>query len=298
MHKKYPLISIAMTTFNGQKFLIEQIDSLINQTYPNLEIIICDDNSTDQTLQILNQYKNDNIKIFKNDKNLGFVKNFEKAILLCNGEYIALCDQDDIWMCDKIETLFNNIEDNLLICSGYSIIDENANKVKNILLKDIEKYDYKKYKDILLMRNFVTGCTVLFKKDLLKKALPIPENVYHDRWLGFFAARENKLKVFTKPLIFYRRHGLNVSQKQSFFNKLNVFLDNKNFLKNIILKEDNFIAKQCFELINSIEKFNFTKKDFQLIKFQFYNRKIFHASFLAFYASIVLRLILRFRKSK
>ena len=100
------------------------------------------------------------------------------------------------------------------------------------------------------------------KKDLLKKALPIPEDVYHDRWLAFFAARENKLKVLTQSLILYRRHGKNVSKKQTFFNKLNVFLDNKKFLKNLITKDDDKKARQCFELINSIERFNFTKKDF------------------------------------
>jgi glycosyltransferase involved in cell wall biosynthesis len=98
-----PLVSIAMTTYNGEKFLIKQLDSLVNQTYHNIEIIIVDDCSSDKTLNILNQYskENSNIQILANEKNIGLHNNFEKALKHCKGDYIALCDQDDFGMLKK-----------------------------------------------------------------------------------------------------------------------------------------------------------------------------------------------------
>src|SRR5690606_18169426 len=108
---------IALCTYNGGKYLIEQLDSLVKQDYPNIEIIIVDDCSKDTTLSILNSYSlhYPNIKIHVNENNLGYKKNFEKAIQLCNGEYIALSDQDDIWKLDKISKLINSIEKSVLI---------------------------------------------------------------------------------------------------------------------------------------------------------------------------------------
>ena len=111
------LVSIALCTYNGEAYLKEQLDSLIDQTYPNCEIIIVDDCSKDGTVDILKQYANEypQIKLYINSENLGYTKNFEKAINLCNGEYIALCDQDDIWDKNKISIMIHRIGDNILI---------------------------------------------------------------------------------------------------------------------------------------------------------------------------------------
>ena len=121
------LVSIAMCTYNGEKYLRGQLDSIIGQTYKNLEIIIVDDGSKDATMHILNTYASiDNrIKIFQNEKNLGFVQNFSKAISLCNGDFIALADQDDIWKKNKIEVFINEIGENTLIYSDAQLMDEN-----------------------------------------------------------------------------------------------------------------------------------------------------------------------------
>ena len=93
------MISIAMATYNGEKFLRYMLDSILSQTYQDIELIICDDNSSDSTCLILKEYEKNNsrIKLYFNESNLGFIKNFEKAISLCSGDYIALSDQDDIW---------------------------------------------------------------------------------------------------------------------------------------------------------------------------------------------------------
>ena len=104
-----PQISIAMTTYNGEKYLAEQLDSILSQTHTDWELIICDDCSTDSTWQILQEYaqKDSRIKIYKNEQNLGFKKNFEKAIGLCTGDYIALSDQDDVWFPEHLSLLYS-----------------------------------------------------------------------------------------------------------------------------------------------------------------------------------------------
>ena len=102
------MIGIAMTTYNGEKYLKEQIDSILNQTVSDFELIVCDDVSSDSTMDILNDYaeKDDRIHVFRNEENLGFLKNFEKAIRICldrSAEYVALADQDDIWTENHLE---------------------------------------------------------------------------------------------------------------------------------------------------------------------------------------------------
>ena len=111
------LISVALCTYNGEKFLREQIDSILAQTYKNLEIVIVDDCSTDKTTNIINAYaeKDKRIKLFQNASNLGFNKNFERALGLTSGEYIAISDQDDIWLPQKLQSLLDNIKNNWLI---------------------------------------------------------------------------------------------------------------------------------------------------------------------------------------
>ena len=128
---KVPLISIALCTYNGEKYLREQLDTLVDQTYKNLEIIIVDDCSTDSTMQILEEYAEQyiNIKVYQNKKNLGYIKNFEKALSLCLGEYIAMSDQDDSWALNKIEYLVGLIKDNQLI---YEDIQSKRKQVSSI----------------------------------------------------------------------------------------------------------------------------------------------------------------------
>ena len=114
---RYPLVSIAVATFNGAEFLEAQLETLINQTYTNLEIVICDDASTDSTRSIVEAYqkKDSRIKFFPNKENLGFNLNFERTLKHCTGEYIAISDQDDIWLLDKIEIVLNAWEEGTIL---------------------------------------------------------------------------------------------------------------------------------------------------------------------------------------
>ena len=120
------MISVAMTTFNGEKYIEKQIESILNQSLSVDEIIICDDGSTDNTIELMKKY---NVQIIQNKKNLGYKLNFKKAMEKCKGDYIFLCDQDDIWKKDKVKEMISIMEKNRnihVLASSFEYIDENG----------------------------------------------------------------------------------------------------------------------------------------------------------------------------
>ncbi len=204
-----PLVSIVVCTYNGEKYIKEQLDSLINQTYPNIEIIICDDNSNDCTIDIVKEYQKhySNIFLYQNKENLGINKNMENGFLKSNGKYISPCDQDDVWELTKTEKLVNLIEYTklqLVYCDGY-LTDSNLNKIK----KESETFKFYKGKGAvnLIFNNCVSGHGMLFNKKLLKKALPLPTGkLYYDYWLAIHALCFDGIDYVDEPLVKFRRH--------------------------------------------------------------------------------------------
>ena len=132
MQKNNPLVSILIATYNSEDFIRETLDSVLNQTYTNLEIVLCDDASSDGTVNVLKEYqkKNERIKIIQNDRNLGISLNMNNGIGQCNGKYIAILDADDWAYPYRIEEQVNLMEENpkVVLCSGYmDICDEKLN---------------------------------------------------------------------------------------------------------------------------------------------------------------------------
>jgi glycosyltransferase involved in cell wall biosynthesis len=216
------MISIAMATYNGGQYIKEQIESILNQTYKDFELIVCDDCSTDFTWSILQEYEcqDNRIHCFLNDMNLGVARNFEKTVKLCNGDYIAFSDQDDIWLADHIEVLLRNIGNNLVCCGDALLIDRDGNK-KNLNLKDmygdisIVTLDNiaKKLIRILYYGNVYTGCLMLVKKEIFQTVLPFPLNINcHDIWIALCACMQNSFVYVSIPVTKYRRHNNNVSE--------------------------------------------------------------------------------------
>ncbi len=212
------MISIAMATYNGEKYLREQLDSILVQTIQDFELIACDDCSTDSTVQILNEYakRDSRIKVFVNEENLGFKKNFERAIGLCSGEYIALSDQDDVWLPEHLEVLSENIGDKDLIGGNSLLVDENNNEMGMTFLesikhnKNLPRCDYDFFFLILHQNIFQGGC-ILFSKALLKYAFPIPKNVsFHDWWLALVACEYKGVEYIDKCISRYRQHKKNI----------------------------------------------------------------------------------------
>ena len=212
MNSKSPLISIALCTYNGQEFLEEQLSSILSQSYEHLELIVSDDGSTDRTLEIIEDFaaKDARVRLYQNPQNLGFNKNFEKAISLTSGEYIAISDQDDIWEVDKIKLLYEHIQDNLLIFSNSLLMDSSGKLSGGRLLHNFSIAD-KSFKAYLL-HNYTTGHTCLFKREFLEFILPLPALGYYDWWMGFVALYQQKIAFLDQPLTRHRVHAGSVIQ--------------------------------------------------------------------------------------
>ena len=213
------MISIAMATYNGEKFIREQLDSILAQTITDWELIVCDDVSTDFTIAILEEYakKDRRIQIHKNKVNLGFKRNFEKAISLCSGDYIALCDQDDIWYSNHLEVLYNQIGNHSLSIGNSDIVDVN-NQYLNKRMSDTDGiHCIRKDTKLLLYREFFyanpfQGASMLLKKDFALRCIPIPNEVhYHDTWISICACFADGLIYTYNPITRYRQHGKNVT---------------------------------------------------------------------------------------
>jgi len=221
------LISIAMSSYNGERFIKEQIDSILNQSYSNLELIITDDGSSDKTIEFIKNYqKNDKrVKLYQNEVNLGFVQNFGKAISLCKGDYIALADQDDIWKKDKLKTFIEKIGENVLIYSDADLVDEHAVSMGKELIRPDRELVSGANNRAFLLENCVSGNTLMFKKELLQYILPIPEGAsFHDRWIVFVATTYGSITFTEEPMTFYRRYSEQITKKrekdyESFFDR-------------------------------------------------------------------------------
>lgn len=269
------MISIAMTTYNGEKYLSEQINSILRQTIKEFELIICDDCSKDNTRQILKEYsKNDNrIKIFFNEQNLGYVKNFEKAVSLCSGDYIALADQDDVWTERHLEILLKNLNNATGVVGNACIIDSEGNISKDTI-RDRERYlmdgdVLDKLYRILFYGNPFQGASSLFRRELFHNALPIPKEVeYQDAWFNSFACCMDGLIFVNEIVNQYRIHETNASGNH-----------NLTFLKQIIiaLKRKGWQTDRviyCNELLSRIPKMNQEKKQIVYIAKKYHENRI------------------------
>lgn len=202
-----PLVSIALATYNGEAFLAAQLDSLIAQTYPNLEVIIFDDGSADGTIRIIESYleKFSSISFYKNEGPHGIKNNFAHALSFCTGTYIALCDQDDTWLPQKIERMVAEIGNYALIYHNSLFIDETGNSMNRTLTDKLRGYTGHDPKAFLLL-NGVSGHACMFQKKLVPLALPFPRARFHDWWLAFIAAQNGGVKYLDEVLVHYRQH--------------------------------------------------------------------------------------------
>lgn len=207
-----PLISIALCTYNGARYLREQLDSLLAQTHRHIEIIAVDDHSGDQTVQLLHEYaaRDQRLRLTVNPENLGFNRNFQHAMSLCAGDYIAPCDQDDVWLPDKLEVLLHTIGESAMAYCDSEIIDEAGRSLGAPMsgrCNMISTSDPVR----LVVANCVAGHAMLFRRRLLGIALPIPDAFYYDWWLASVAAGCGGLVYCDRRLVKYRLHGANVT---------------------------------------------------------------------------------------
>lgn len=212
--KRSGTISIAMATYNGEKFLPEQLQSFLDQSCLPNELVVSDDASTDNTMEILRNYAESapfEVKIFQNKVNVGYAKNFENALIHCSSEIIFLSDQDDIWNNQKIETIsmaFGNNPFAWSITNDQEIADGELRPSGITKMENIRSVG-------LPISAMITGCCTCIRKELRDIALPIPfEQISHDGWINGLADVIGVRVMVEESLQLYRRHGQNASDWQ------------------------------------------------------------------------------------
>jgi glycosyltransferase involved in cell wall biosynthesis len=222
-------ISVALCTYNGERFLPGQLASIAQQTRLPDELVVCDDRSTDRTVALVREFAASApfpVRIFENEHNLGFAANFERAIRLCEGTLIALSDQDDIWYpirLERSEQEFTAHPQAGLVFSDADVINDSNESAGPTLWQRLG-FAGKRAHDllaghfvVLAKHRFVTGATVMFRAGLRDRFLPIPAGWIHDEWITLIAAAFSDLRPIDQPLIRYRIHD---SQQVGLRNKL------------------------------------------------------------------------------
>ena len=208
-----------MCSYNGEKYLQEQLDSIANQSRLPDELIVCDDNSSDKSITVLERFSASvdfPVLIIKNKDNIGSTNNFEKAITLCNGDIIALADQDDVWKSEKLEAIHDSFDKSPkagLFFSDANVTDEHMTMTLYRLWECIGFNFWSRMRlvngyafEVLLHHNIVTGSTMAFRSDLKKYILPIPTHWVHDGWIAIIASAISDVTISAVPLIEYRKH--------------------------------------------------------------------------------------------
>ena len=316
-------VDILLATYNGEKYLREQIDSILNQTHAEFRLLISDDGSKDGTREILNEYKekDSRIEVFFQENNLGVVKNFEFLLGKVEAKYYMFSDQDDIWKETKIEKSLNRIEEGFdLVYSDLEVVDENLNvtyssywKLKGIYNK-IKKYNNF---EALYLNNFVTGCTLISRKELINTFMPLPNTskfVLHDYWISLIISQNGKIAYIEEPLIKYRQHKNNkvgskkksdelksIDEIRSLFIQVKkehfkVFIENEDKFKSEEVKKLNRKALEYYEMLERKNNFNFKGWGlfFKLYKYEGFCYKMQNFAILNLPA--IARILFKFKK--
>lgn len=271
--------SVALCTYNGQDFIAEQLESIFRQTMPPRQIVVCDDRSDDDTVDIIRKISKEqpqiDWKIIVNEQNLGVVRNFEKAIGLCDHEWVFLSDQDDVWLPEKAEKIFafSQKKNKSVVFSDAMLVDEKLESLGKTMFENInfnetdQRLFYKKNigRSLLLRKYHVTGATLAFNKKVVDNFLPVPDNSYfiHDGWIGTLGICNGQLGFIDKPLILYRQHdkqaiggkiGLNLKEKDR------LFWEEKRGLKSNASRVDRLMASLKYYQKKEKTIFDFSKK--------------------------------------
>lgn len=249
-----------MATYNGAKFLEEQIESILAQSITPAEFIVCDDHSTDGSKEILQKFAQKGcLQYFINSERLGLVGNFKKAVsYAANDHYIALADQDDIWLPDKLENsvaLLEKIQKTgkpSMVYTDLMLVDENNSLLNPSFLNVLGSHKYQHCLETLLFGNFVLGCTILMNSTMRRFFADIPESKYynHDAWITMIGFSFGQISCIDSPTVRYRKHQQNVTI--STIKKTNLLIRLINHAKNLLIEND-FLEEQ-FELVSDFLK--------------------------------------------
>jgi len=319
-------VDILLATYNGEKYLKEQLDSILNQTYTGFRLLISDDMSTDSTRAILKEYanKDNRIKIYLQKKNLGVIENFEFLLGKVRSEFFMFSDQDDIWDFDKVKLSFDKIREtnSNLVYTNLEVVDKDL-KVMYESYWELKGFEnkIKKYNnfDSLYLNNYVTGSTIISRKELIEKILPLPKStkyILHDYWVALMVSQYGNISYIKEPLIKYRQHKDNkigsdkVSDKMETLDdirKLFITVKREHF-QAFVGKEDKFVNKETqllnvkslkyFIRLERIKYINFKswKLFYKLYKYEKFNYMV--QNFVILNLPIVARVLFKIKKKR
>ena len=262
-----PKLCILLASYNGEKYISEQLDSIINQTYKNWELIIRDDGSKDETMTILNKYekKDERIKILRDDKgNLGFLKNFEELLFNAKEEFVLFSDQDDFWLKNKLEKFVEKIKGldekvlskPLLVHCNSLVCDEKLEVIKEKFIDS--KIAKKNNSNIYFFEYIVQGSTSMVNKKMIKESLPFLKSVtLHDRYFHLLSKFLGTRVFIDESLVKYRQHerneiGANKSMLKKIMNKKYFYIEDRKLIQEIKEKYKKQLRKKD---LNDIERY-------------------------------------------
>lgn len=224
------MVEIVMATYNGEKYLKEQLDSIFYGSYQNFVLHIHDDGSTDRTKEILEEYQKqypNRMKLHFHEKNQGIIKNFLMGIKQTTADYVMLCDQDDVWLPKKIERTLAYMkycekkkgEDlPITVFTDAQVVDEHLNVIDDSF-HQVGRLNVKKRSlDGLLMENKLIGCTMMMNRNVIDRLYRLPEHArMHDWWIGLVTAAFGYIGYLKEPTLLYRQHGSNDVGSKKYF---------------------------------------------------------------------------------
>lgn len=204
------MISVCIATYNGERFIREQIDSILRQLSSDDEIIVSDDGSTDDTISIIDSINDKRIRIIEGPRKHSPTPNFECAMKVAKGDYIFMADQDDVWKPNKVEVCIEWLHKYDCVVSDAEVTDSNLNPLYPSLYTIMQVRQGRIYNTV--WKNGYTGCCMAFRRNVLNASLPFPKNIpMHDIWIGNVAAYKYNMKFIPDKLIYFRRHNETIS---------------------------------------------------------------------------------------
>lgn len=206
------MISVCLASHNGEKYIRQQVVSILGQLGPNDELIISDDSSSDNTLNIIKELDDSRIRVLNHNAPIGIpfylypTLNFENALKEAKGDYIFLADQDDVWLDNKVQIMMDYLHHYSYVVSDCYVTDEQLNVISDTRFTRESGVTKNKYLAFIKSTPYQGSCAA-FRRDVLNKALPFPKDIQsHDRWIGFVAAFYFDVIIIPEKLIYYRRH--------------------------------------------------------------------------------------------
>jgi len=208
-NRKSSICSVVLATCQGERFIGEQLDSIVSQLSPTDEIILSDDASSDGTLNAVRQRGDARIRILANRERVGYIRNFQRAIDQVRGEYVFFADQDDVWLPGKVDSICSALRKRPFAASDAIVVNEKLEQLHQSYfeLREARAFSW----PAIFLRPRIIGATMSCRKDYLQTLLPLPSQIPHDFWLTLNAAWDESLEIIHTPLILYRRHAAALS---------------------------------------------------------------------------------------